>query len=371
MSDVFLVDARAASVRENYIDKIRLLFRAPGFAEMIPKSPGVTFVKANYSPIGYTRHIRPVLVSAVVESIRNHGGNPAVTDTSGFFPRGKYVGEEWFSGAEMMGYSELALGCERVLANGYEGDDGEFISTGGADLGGVEVARAVREAACLVVASHFTAHPMAGLSGAIVNVGLECLNNSGKARVYEDLKPDFSKENCISCGTCVDYCQWGALSYEEGVLSYDESLCAGCGHCLVTCPHKVRSFAPEQIEAFQRRVAEASAAVAKTLGKPIIYINYLIDIVPQSYRYYWADVPFVPDLGFAASTDPVALDAFCQDLVAQAPGVPRSVADDAGALKCGVEKFKAITGVDPAVMLAHAESLGVGSRDYEVLIAGR
>jgi uncharacterized Fe-S center protein len=218
MSDVFLVDARAASVRENYVDKIRLLFRAPGFAEMIPKNPRVTFVKANYSPIGYTRHIRPVLVAAVVESIRDHGGNPAVTDTSGFFPRGNYVGEQWFTGADMMGYSEMALGCERVLANGYEGDDGEFISTGGAELGGVEVARAIREAACLVVASHFTAHPMAGLSGAIVNVGLESLNNSGKARVYEDLKPDFFKENCKSCGTCVDYCQWQALSRNAEAL---------------------------------------------------------------------------------------------------------------------------------------------------------
>lgn len=371
MSDVFLVDARAASVRENYVDKIRLLFRAPGFAEMIPKNHRVTFVKANYSPIGYTRHIRPVLVGAVVESIRDHGGNPAVTDTSGFFPRGKYVGEQWFAGADMMGYSEMALGCERILANGYEGDDGEFISTGGAELGGVEVARAIREAGCLVVASHLTAHPMAGLSGAIVNVGLECLNNTGKARVYEDLKPEFFKENCKSCGTCVDYCQWQALSYTDGVLAYDPSRCAGCGNCLVSCPHKARSFAPEQIVAFQRRVAEASAAVAKTLEKPVIYINYLLDIVPQSYRYHWADVPFVPDLGFAASTDPVALDAFCLDLVARAPGVPGSAAEDAGVLKCGVEKFKAITGADPAVMLAHAESLGIGSRDYQVLIAGR
>ena len=36
-----------------------------------------------------------------------------------------------------------------------------------------------------------------------------------------------------------------------------------------------------------------------------------------------------------------------------------------------VEKFKAITGADPVVMLAHAESLGIGSRNYQVLIAGR
>lgn len=372
MPDVYMVDARAGDIRKNYIGKIGMLFSAPGIAEMIPGGKGeYTIIKGNFSQVGYTRYIRPELMRAVVEKVRELGGRPVITDTSGFFPSGVYVGQEWHAAADMMGYSELAIGCERVIANGYEGNDGEFISTGGAELGGVEVARAIREAACIVMVSHVTAHPQAGMSGALVNLGIECLNNTGKSRIYQDIKPVWHKERCRSCGVCADYCQWQALSCEGGALSYDEDRCSGCGSCLVTCPYGARSLEPEKIDLFQRRVAEASAAIVKTLGKKIIYFNFLIDIVPQPYRSAWADAPFVPDLGFVASTDPVAVDHLSIELVKRAPGVPRSAADDAGARAPGEEKFKAISGVDPLALVKYAASLGIGSTDYQVMMSGR
>lgn len=371
MSDVFMVDARAAGIHDNYSKKIGLLFDAPGFAGMIPQGKRVTFIKANYSQVGYTRYIRPVLMRAVVEKVVELGGFPAITDTSGFFPKGQVKGDHWLAAAEVMGYTVESLGCDRFLANGYEGDDGEFISTGGAELGGVEVARAIREADCIVMVSQVSAHPQAGMFGAIVNLGIECMNNSGKARVYQDLKPDWHKESCQACGACVDYCQWQALEYSNGVLTYDEHRCSGCGHCLITCRYYARRLTPEKTAAFQRRVAEASGALVKTLNKKIIYVNFLIDIVPQPYRFAWADAPFVPDIGFLASTDPVAIDALSMDLIKWTPGIPTSAAEDAGALPKGIDKFQAITGADPAVMLEHAERLGIGSRDYQVLISGR
>ncbi|BAF60817.1 Uncharacterized Fe-S center protein [Pelotomaculum thermopropionicum SI] len=372
MSDVFMVSARAAGVEDNYIGKIGLLLSAPGFAGMIPQGKNeYTVIKGNFSQVGYTRHIRPVLMRAVVEKVREFGGTPVITDTSGFFPKGRYSGDQWYTAAEMMGYSELALGCERVIANGYEGNDGEFVSTGGVELGGVEVARAVREAACIVMVSHLTAHPQAGMSGALLNLGVECLNNAGKARIYQGLKPGRDELACRSCGICADYCQWEALQYANGLLSYDESACSGCGFCLLVCPHKARRLSRDDTAAFQRRVAESAAAIVKTLKKKIIFINFLIDIVPQPYRFPWSDGPFVPDLGFLASTDPVAVDSLSMELIARAPGIPGSAAEDAGALAGGVEKFKALTGADPAVMLGHAEMLGLGSRDFEIYLAGR
>lgn len=371
MSDVYLVGARSAGAGDSYLDKIGLLLSAPGFAEMIPGNPRkYTFIKANYSQVGYTRNVRPVLIRALVERVRDLGGNPAVTDTSGYFPEGYYSGNDWYEAADIMGYSEAALGCERILANGFEGNDGEFISTGGAELGGVEVARVFREAEFLVMVSHVTAHPLAGFSGSLVNLGVECLNNYGKTRVYKDLKPYWHDEVCVNCGACVEHCQWQALSY-DGKLQYEPDLCSGCGTCVVVCRNKARRPDAGQITAFQRRVAEASAALAKTLNKKILYINLLIDIVPQPYRYPWSDLPFVPDLGMLASLDPVALDAVTVELIRRAPGLPNSAAEDAGVLAAGQEKFSAITGADPLYLLEQAEKMGVGSRNYEVLISGR
>jgi len=370
--DVYMVDARAAGITENYIKKIGLLFSAPGFAEIIPQGKTeYTVIKGNFSQVGYTRHIRPGLMRAVVEKVRSFGGTPVITDTSGFFPKERYIGDQWHTATEMMGCSETSVGCERVIANGYEGNDGEFISTGGTELGGVEVARAIREAACIIMVSHVTAHPQTGMSGALTNLGIECLNNSGKFRIYQDIKPVWHKEKCRSCGVCADYCQWQALEFKDGVLSYNEAGCSGCGSCLVTCPYGARVLGPAEMDTVQRRVAEASAAITRTLDKKIIYLNILIDIVPQPYRFAWSDAPFVQDLGFVASTDPVAIDDFSLKLVAKAPGIPRSAADDVGVLSPGMEKFKLISGADPVNLLKHAEKLGIGTRDYEVLISGR
>ncbi len=371
MPDVYMVGARATGVRDNHLDKLSMLLSVPEFKKLLPENPKkYTFIKAHYSQMGYTRHLRPILIRALVEKIKEMGGTPAVTDTSGYFPKGQFRGDEWYEALELMGYSELALGCERILANGYEGNDGEFVSTGGAELGGVEVARAIVEAECIVMVSHVTAHPLTGYSGALFNLGVECLNNFGKTRIYQDLKPKWFEAECSHCGTCVKFCQWQALEYDEKLFP-KEDLCSGCATCVAVCGNRARRPDPDQIKLFQRKVAESAAAIVKTLGKKIIYINLLTDVVPQPDRFPWADVPFVPDMGFLASTDPVALDAVTVELVRRAPGIPNSAAEDAGVLDPGQDKFKAITGVDPIYMLEHAEKMGIGSRQYEVLFSGR
>lgn len=40
---------------------------------------------------------------------------------------------------------------------------------------------------------------------------------------------------CIGCGTCNDYCQFHALSIEQGVNHVNYDLCMGCGICVGKC----------------------------------------------------------------------------------------------------------------------------------------
>lgn len=206
MAEVFAIDLRADGKYRDYREKIALVFGTGQLAEIIPGGKKVTFVKANYCPPGFTRHIRPAYLKGIVEKIKELGGFPAVADTSAYFPVGAVMGGYWQEAAVAIGYTEESLGCDRFIANGYEGDDGEFISTGGAELGGVEVARAFREAECLVVVTHVTAHPMAGMAGAIVNTAVEFLNNSGKARIFEGMVPEWEKSLCNGCGACAACC---------------------------------------------------------------------------------------------------------------------------------------------------------------------
>jgi len=41
---------------------------------------------------------------------------------------------------------------------------------------------------------------------------------------------------CISCDVCIEYCQFGALSSDEGQLTIDGQVCMGCGVCVSNCP---------------------------------------------------------------------------------------------------------------------------------------
>ncbi len=367
VADIYAIDLRADGKFNDYLQKIGIVLETAQLAEVIPRGKKVTVIKANYCPPGYTRHIRPVYLRGIVEKIKEMEGFPAVADTSRFFPKGKVIGDSWLAAADAMGYTEASLGCDRFIANGYEGDDGEFISTGGAELGGVEVARAFREAECLVVVTHVTAHPMAGMAGAIVNTAVECLNNSGKARIFEGMRPEWEGAKCNSCGACAGCCQWGALKLDGKKLFYDPTLCAGCGLCLAACPAKALYLTPQKVSLFQKRVAEAPGALLKTLKKKAIFVNLLLDVVPQTYRHPWCDLPFVPDLGVLVSRDPVAIDSLTCDMVAWAKGIPGSAAERAGVMEKGTDKFAGITGIDPRVVLEEAEKMGLGTRDYEVL----
>jgi uncharacterized Fe-S center protein len=92
-------------------------------------------------------------------------------------------------------------------------------------------------------------------------------------------------------------------------------------------------------------------------------------VTPQSEDYPFSDIPFIPDLGILASTDPVALDWVTYQMILRSPGVPGSIAEDLNVLEKGAEKLQAITGHTPLHMLEYAESAKLGSRECEFLIS--
>ena len=67
--------------------------------------------------------------------------------------------------------------------------------------------------------------------------------------------------------------------------------------------------------------------------------------------------PEMKDVGILASTDPVALDQACVDLVFN---YPSQEGDDAKAL---IERIYSRHGVH---IIAHAVAIGLGSREYEL-----
>lgn len=108
-------------------------------------------------------------------------------------------------------------------------------------------------------------------------------------------------------------------------------------------------------------MAEATAAVAEHLkenGKPIVYITVMNALSTSCDCDAEQDEPVMGDLGIVASLDPVANDQAFIDMIWNS--------SDAGAEKLR-ERIDSRLGRE---ILPYAESLGLGSREYELVEVG-
>jgi len=69
------------------------------------------------------------------------------------------------------------------------------------------------------------------------------------------MPPVIKQDVCTICGTCVEVCEFGAISLQEKegaqVALVNEALCKGCGTCATYCPTgaiDIRHFRDQQIE---------------------------------------------------------------------------------------------------------------------------
>jgi Pyruvate/2-oxoacid:ferredoxin oxidoreductase delta subunit len=47
---------------------------------------------------------------------------------------------------------------------------------------------------------------------------------------------------CAACGTCIEFCQFAAISLDDGFAEVDTSACMGCGVCVAHCPQEAISL---------------------------------------------------------------------------------------------------------------------------------
>ena len=155
-----------------------------------------------------------------------------------------------------------------------------------------------------LVLSHFKGHSMAGYGGAIKNISIGLGSSEGKAWIHS---AGSSRTN-----------PWGG----------DQ-------------------------DAFLESMAEAGKSVSDYLGDQIVYINVMNRLSVDCDCDGNPAEPDMHDIGILASTDPVALDQACIDLVYSA--------EDGQSL---VNRIESRNGLHT---LEHAQQIGLGSRSYELV----
>ena len=162
----------------------------------------------------------------------------------------------------------------------------------------------------LLVLSHFKGHPMGGYGGALKQLSIGCASSAGKAYIHS-----------------------GGYTDDQNIV---------WEHC-----------APQNN--FLEAMAESAGSVIEFFKGNIAYINIMANLSVDCDCCAVAEDPCMADVGILVSTDPVALDQACVDLV--------YFSDDKGKEHL-IERIESRNGIHT---IEAAAALGIGSRDYELI----
>lgn len=158
----------------------------------------------------------------------------------------------------------------------------------------------------IVNLSHFKGHAMGGFGGALKNMSIGIASSSGKVLIH-------------SAGASTT--SWGSPAQND----------------------------------FLESMAEAAKAIADHCGENIIYISVMNNLSVDCDCDNSPADPQMHDVGILASTDPVALDKACVDLV--------YASEDHGKIHL-IERMESRNGIRT---VEHAEALGMGTTTYKLI----
>ena len=186
-----------------------------------------------------------------------------------------------------------------------EGPDLELPIPGGKVIQKNFVGKDIVNYDSMLVLSHFKGHPMGGYGGALKQLSIGVASSFGKAYIHGAGEPDKL---------------WSA-----------------------------------DHDSFLESMADAAGSVVEYFKGNIVYINVMKNMSVDCDCCAVAEDPCIADIGILASTDPIAIDQACIDLV--------YACDDPGK----AHFLKRVESRNGVRTIEAAASLGYGSREYELV----
>ncbi|MDW5563769.1 MAG: DUF362 domain-containing protein [Methanomassiliicoccus sp.] len=364
-SKVYFSNLRTRGEKGNKVNKVGSLFEQAQFGPLIRKGD-LTAIKLHFGERGNDGFINPVLVRPVVDRVKAIGANPFLTDTNTLYSGSRHNAVDHLITALEHGFDYTVAGAPLIISDGLRSDNIMEVRIGKKHFSSVKLARDIVTADSMIVMTHFKAHEMSGFGGAIKNMAMGGAPAMGKKEQHA-CRMVVNHDSCIGCGSCREVCPQGAVSVSEEKASIEANDCIGCGECLTVCPEKAIELDwTAEIPPFMERMTEYAYGVARSHEGRIGYMNFLTNITPDCDCCPWSDAPIVPDIGFLASTDPVAIDQASFDLVNAQVGISGSLLEMN--LEAGKDKFNGLRSItEPTIQLSYGEEIGLGSRDYELV----
>ncbi|MFQ7309570.1 MAG: DUF362 domain-containing protein [Mediterraneibacter sp.] len=368
-SKVYYSDLRALP-GTSLPEKLKKLIRKAGIGE-IDFEKKMTAIKIHFGEPGNLSFLRPNYAKAVADVVKEMGGRPFLTDCNTLYVGRRKDALEHLSAAYENGFNILSTGCHIIIGDGLKGTDDVSVPVEGGELvKEAKIGRAVMDADVFISLSHFKGHEAAGFGGCIKNIGMGCGSRAGKMEQHNSGKPSVDRDACVGCRVCSKNCAHGAISFPEKKAAIDHEKCVGCGRCLGACNFDaIYNENESAVKDLNIKMAEYTKAVVD--GRPAFHINLVIDVSPYCDCHAENDVPILPDVGMFASFDPVALDQACADACNAQEPMPGSLLDEHMHAEDFHDHHDHFVNTTPEsewkTCLAHAEKIGLGSREYELI----
>ena len=363
-SKVYWADFRA-DFRENLQQKLIRLMKTAGMGE-IDFDKKYVAIKMHFGEPGNLAFLRPNWAKTVADFVKERGGKPFLTDCNTLYVGGRKNGLDHLDTAMLNGFNPMTTGCQVIIADGIKGNDEvEVPVEGGEYVKNAKIGRAVMDADVFISLTHFKGHESAGFGGTLKNIGMGCGSRAGKMEQHNAGKPHVVQKHCVGCKMCTKICAHDAISVQDRKAAIDHSKCVGCGRCIAVCARNAITVNFDESHTnLSRKISEYAKAVVD--GRPCFHISLIIDVSPNCDCRAENDAAIVPNVGMFASFDPVALDMACVDAVNTQP-ILRGSAADIGDCH-DQDHFHCIhPDTDWMSCLEHAEKLGLGTREYELI----
>lgn len=368
-SKVYFTDFRTR-VGVSLTEKLQRLIKKAGITDIDMDGKFVA-IKMHFGELGNLSYLRPNYAKAVADVVKECGGKPFLTDCNTLYPGSRKNALEHLDCANINGFNTITTGCQIIIGDGLRGTDDITVPVrNGEYYKEAYIGRAVMDADIFISLTHFKGHESTGFGGAIKNIGMGCGSRAGKMQQHNSGKPIVHDDLCRGCRRCAKECGSDAITYENGKAVINQDICKGCGRCIGACAFDaIENQNWDANEILGRKMSEYSQAVCD--GRPTFHISLVRDISPNCDCHGENDAPILPDVGIFASFDPVALDQACVDACLHATPMPNSQLSDNLADPHWHHHHDNFLDSNPNVRwketLEHAEKIGLGTREYELI----
>ena len=263
---------------------------------------GKVAIKLSTGEAGNPNHLDPALIKDLVQDV-----DGTIVECNTAYSGSKRAETEMhMQVAKDHGFTEIA-DVDIMDRDGYI----KIPVEGGVHLKENWVGKNLADYDYVIVLTHFKGHPMAGFGGALKNISIGIASSEGKTRIHT---------GGVFSNPPIDF---GSLVTNQDI--------------------------------FTESMAEAAKSVSdyEGNGQKIVYISVMNNMSIDCDCVSTPAAVDMHDIGILASTDPVALDQACIDLVFRA--------QDGQSLQNRILEKHGLH------ILTHAENIGFGTRAYEIV----